>query len=106
MNKKIIEKDFINELSKNLSKERVDRAKREAKNEIFKIKLSELRKNQGIKQNKIINFTQSSISKIESRKDMKLSTLIDYLDKIGMGVEIKVYKKNLKKDEKILLIKS
>jgi hypothetical protein len=102
----IKKKDFINELSETLDKKRVERAKKDAKKEIFKIKLSELRQKQGIKQDKIKKFSQSSISKIESRKDMKLSTLIDYLDNIGMGIEIKTYKKNSKKQDKILLLKS
>jgi len=103
MNRK---KDFIDELSNSLNKRRVEKAKQDAKKEIFKIKLSDLRQKQGIKQDKIKNFSQSSISKIESRKDMKLSTLIDYLDNIGMGIEIKAYNKNPKENKKILLLKS
>ena len=51
------------------------------------------------------NFTQSSVSKIEKRKDIKISTLIDYLDSLGMGLEIITYPKMAvsKKQEKILL---
>ena len=51
------------------------------------------------------NFTQSSISKIEKRKDMKISTLIDYLDSLGMGLEIITYPKVSvsNKQEKVLL---
>lgn len=45
----------------------------------------------GIRQEDIKGFTQSSISKLESRKDIKVSALIEYLDNIGMGVEIKAY---------------
>lgn len=39
------------------------------------------------------SFSQSSISKIEGRKDIKISTLIDYLDNLGMGLEIRAYSK-------------
>lgn len=39
------------------------------------------------------NFTQSSVSKIEKRKDIKISTLIDYLDSLGMGLQITTYPK-------------
>ena len=58
-----------------------------------------------VKQSDMTNFTQSSVSKIEKRKDIKISTLIDYLDSLGMGVEIIAYTKAaaLKKQEKVLL---
>jgi len=97
--------DYLNELAAMLPKERVARAKKEADREIFKIQLSELRKKFNIRQQDIKLFSQSGISKIESRKDMKLSTLIQYLDKIGLGMEIKVFPKNIKstKDGIVLL---
>ncbi|MCP5106736.1 MAG: XRE family transcriptional regulator [bacterium] len=87
-------KDFTDELAAMLPKERIQRAKRDAEKEIFQIRLSELRKRMGIRQEEVKGFTQSSISKLESRKDIKISTLIEYLDNIGMGVEIKAYPKN------------
>jgi hypothetical protein len=99
-------KDFTEELAAMLPKERVERAKRDAEKEIFQIRLSELRKKVGLREEDIKNFSQSSISKLESRKDIKVSTLIEYLDKIGMGVEIKAYPKNKKResrDEVVLL---
>jgi hypothetical protein len=100
-------RDFLDELAAMLPNERVNRAKKEAKEEIFKIQLSQLRKKLGIKQENIKIFSQSGISKIENRKDMKLSTLIQYLDNIGLGMEIKVYSKNSKKNkEEILLLKA
>jgi len=39
-------------------------------------------------------FSQAGVSKLEKRKDMKISTLIEYLEGIGMGMEIRVYPKN------------
>jgi len=63
------------------------------------IELRELRKHFGINQQKFKNFTQSGISKLESRNDMKLSALIDYMDDIGFGMEIKIYPKKNKKKE-------
>lgn len=105
MNKK---KDFISEMEAMLPKEMVESAIREAEQEIFKIKLSQLRKEMGVKQEQIETFSQSGISKIEKRKDMKISTLISYLDSIGMHIEIKVYpKKNTKnKFKEIILLKT
>lgn len=99
-------KDFIDELESMLPPEKVQRAKKEAEKEIFRIRLSELRKQMGVKQEDIRSFTQSGISKLESRKDMKISTLVAYLDSIGMGLEIKAYpKKKKKKIEEVVLLK-
>ena len=100
--------DFINELSTMLPSERVKRAKEDANKEIFLIHLSELRNKMGIRQEDVKSFTQSSISKLESRKDLKISTLLDYLNNIGMGIEIKVFPKKKTKNMKdeILLLKS
>lgn len=69
------------------------------------IRLAQLREEQNVKQSEMANFTQSSVSKIEKRKDMKISTLIDYLDSLGMGLKITTYSKQgvSEKQEKILL---
>lgn len=91
-------RDFTDELAAMLPPKRAARAKRDAEKEIFQIRLSELRKQLGIRQDEIKDFSQSSVSKLESRKDIKVSTLIEYLANIGMGVEIKAYPKN-KKDK-------
>ena len=99
--------DYLNELAAMLRKARVARAKKEAEKEIFKIQLSELRKKFNIRQQDIKLFSQSGISKIETRKDMKLSTLIQYLDTIGLGMEIKVFPKKIKNTkEEIVLLKA
>ena len=69
------------------------------------IRLAKLREEQNIKQSEMSNFTQSSILKIEKRKDIKISTLIDYLDSLGMGLKIITYSKLAVSDkqEKVLL---
>jgi len=105
MKDKLKRKDFIDELESMLPPVRVQRAKKEAEKEIFRIRLSELRKQMGVKQEDILSFTQSGISKLESRKDMKISTLVEYLQNIGMGLEIKAYpkKRKYKEDEFVLL---
>lgn len=98
-------KDFFKEAKKHLSRERIKRAKAKAQAEIFAIRLAELRQKQGINQTDVEGFTQSSISKLESRYDMKLSTLLEYLDSIGMKVEILVRPKSGKRGA-IPLLKS
>jgi hypothetical protein len=100
-------KDFTTELAEMLPPERVDRAKKEAEKKIFQIRLSKLRKKMGIRQEDIKSFSQSSVSKLEARKDMKVSTLIEYIENLGLGIEIKAYQKNKgrKKDQEYLLLK-
>jgi hypothetical protein len=106
MKDKVKRKDFLDELETMLPPVRVERAKKEAEKEIFRIKLSELRKQMGVKQEDIRAFTQSGISKLESRKDMKISTLVEYLQNIGMGLEIKAYpKKSKHKADEVVLLK-
>ena len=98
-------RDAIKMMESKMSREAVEKAHNQAEREILAIRLSQLREEQNLKQTDIENFTQSSVSKIERRKDMKISTLVDYLDSIGMGVEIKAYAKNpsMNVKEKILM---
>ena len=99
-------KNGLKILAAKLPKERVERARENAATEIFKIRLAELRKNRNIRQTDIKSFTQSSLSKLEARKDMKISTLIEYLKSIGMGMEIKAYPKGTKhQDDGVILVK-
>jgi hypothetical protein len=89
--------DYIDELASTLPGKKIKKAYKEAEKEILQIRLSELREKQGIRQDDIKSFSQSSVSKLETRKDMKISTLIEYLDNIGLGFEIKAYTKDKKK---------
>lgn len=93
-------KDYLDELQAQLSPERVNRAKSKAEEEILAVKLSQLRETMGIKQKDVKMFSQSSVSKIESRKDMKISTMIEYLSSIGMRVEIRAFPKTAAKSHK------
>ncbi len=99
------ESDFVDELGAMLTPDRMERARKNAKKEIFNIRLSELRKMMKVRQEDITAFTQSGISKLEKRKDMKISTLLEYLDSIGMGIEIKAFPKiNGKKQNKEIIL--
>ena len=105
-NKKKNKIDFVEELASTLSKDRIKNAQREAEKEILQIRLAVLREKLGIRQEDIKSFSQSSVSKLESRNDMKISTLIKYLGNLGLSIEIKVYPKNKKKkNEEIVLLK-
>ena len=98
-------KDAIKMMESKMDAESVRKADVLAEQEIMTIKLAQLREESNIRQDEVKNFTQSSVSRLEKRKDIKISTLIEYLDSLGMGVEIKAYpkKKNIKVEERILL---
>jgi hypothetical protein len=93
----------ISELDAKMKPEVLARAKKMAQEESLNIRLAMLREKYGVKQSEVSNFTQTAVSKLENRKDMRISTLIDYLDSLGMGLEIIAYPKN--SDEKELLLR-
>lgn len=84
-------KNAIKAMEANMSEESVRRARIKAEQEIFAMRLYLLREEQGVKQSEMKNFNQASVSKIEKRKDIKLSTLLDYLDSLDLNLEIAVY---------------
>lgn len=98
-------KDAFEMMERYMSEEEVKKSKLKAERENFSIKLARIRELQELSQSEIANFSQSSVSRLEKRKDIKLSTLIDYIDSIGMGLEIKIYPKltNSKVKEEVLL---
>jgi predicted XRE-type DNA-binding protein len=94
----------ISELDARMSSEVLARAKKMAQKESLNIRLAMLREKYGMKQSEITSFTQTAVSKLENRKDIRISTLIDYLDSLGMGLEIKACPKNSKEKELLLRI--
>ncbi|WCL51054.1 XRE family transcriptional regulator [Leptospira sp. GIMC2001] len=104
-----VKRNPIENLEKLLSPESITRAKNKAEKMLFQINLADLRKQVGLRQEDITNFSQSGLSKLESRKDMKISTLIDYLDSLGMDLEIKAKvrrKKDGKSKKEYILLKA
>jgi len=98
-------KDAIKMMESKMSPEAVQRARIKAEQEILTIRLSKLREKTGKKQTDFTMFSQTSISCLEKRKDIKISTLLEYLDELDMGVEVRVYPKDKRKkqQEEILL---
>jgi transcriptional regulator with XRE-family HTH domain len=86
-----IVKNAIKAMEASMTEAEVKRAHLAAEGEILAIRLAELRTRRGIKQTDMAGFSQTAVSKLERRKDMKLSTLIEYLDDLGMGLEIRVF---------------
>ena len=80
------------------------KAKKMAEQESLNIRLGMLREKYGVKQSEISNFTQTAVSKLENRKNIRISTLIDYLDSLDMGLEITAHPRNSTKKELLLRI--
>jgi hypothetical protein len=93
-------KNAVKAMEKMMSVDRVRRARLAADREILALQLAKLRERQGVKQSDMKAFSQTAISKLERRKDMKLSTLIEYVQGIGMGLEIRVYRKGARRSGK------
>lgn len=87
-------KDAVKLMESMMTEESVRNSYIQVGKEILTISLSNLRKEMNVKQSEMTNFSQTSISKLEKRKDIKITTLIDYLDNLGMGLEIITYPKN------------
>jgi hypothetical protein len=92
----------ISELEAGMNPEVLAKAKKMAREESLNIKLAMLREKYGVKQSEVTNFTQTAVSKLENRKDIRISTLIDYLDSLGMGLEIIAYPKDSNEKEILL----
>jgi len=93
----------LSELDAKTSPEVLVKARKLYEQESLNIKLKELRGKYGIKQSDLSDFSQTAISKLERRKDLKISTLIDYLESLGFGLEIAAFPKGEKNIKEVLL---
>ncbi len=85
--------DFFAAAGKVMSPSSVKRAEAKAKKGLLKLRLSELRHQVKLKQTEVPGFSQASISRIEGRQDVKLSTLVDYVHALGMDLEIRAIRR-------------
>jgi hypothetical protein len=100
-------KEFFREAQKSMLPGSVERAEKKADQILLNVRLSELRKEMGVKQVDITGFSQSGISKIEGREDLKVSTLVSYCQALGLGVEIRTFpKKPLPKIKSKILLRA
>ncbi|MDR0320302.1 MAG: helix-turn-helix domain-containing protein [Treponema sp.] len=103
--KKVLKKTHpIRELDAKMNPAVLAKAQKMAEQESLNIRLGMLREKYGLRQNELVNFTQTAVSKLENRKDIRISTLIDYLESLGMGLEITAYPKNSSKKELLLRV--
>jgi len=94
----------ISELDARMNPAVLAKAKKMAQEESLNVRLAILREKYGVKQSDIANFTQTAVCKLEKRKDIRISTLIDYLDSLGMGLEITARPRNSSKKELLLRV--
>jgi transcriptional regulator with XRE-family HTH domain len=94
----------ISELDAKMNPAVLAKAKKMAQEESLNIRLAILREKYGVKQSNIANFTQTAVSKLEKRKDIRISTLIGYLDSLGMGLEINACPRSSAKKELLLKV--
>ena len=87
-NKTEIEFHPLSELDARTSPEVLTKARKLCDQEILNIELKALRTKYCIKQEDVEKFSQTAVSKLERRKDKKISTLMDYLECLGFGLEI------------------
>ncbi|MDR0908686.1 MAG: XRE family transcriptional regulator [Spirochaetaceae bacterium] len=92
----------IPELDRIMGPELAKKAHERAEKEILRLKLKEFRKNHKKTQADVTAFKQSSVSKIERRNDFKLSTLVEYMQSLDMGLEITAIPKDGSRREVIL----
>ena len=93
----------ISELDAKTSPAVLAKARKLYEQESLNIKLKALRGKYGIKQEDVTQFSQTAVSKLEHRKDIKISTLIDYLESVGFGLEITATQKGNKNIREVLL---
>jgi hypothetical protein len=93
-----IVKDAMKVMESVMSDESIVRSDAIYERELFILKLVELREQFNIKQTDIKGFSQPSISRIEGRNDIKLSTLIKYLTQMDLEMEITVRPRHPRED--------
>lgn len=80
--------DFFDSAKKVMPSDKFKRATERGEEIIAFLRLAEARKKMGLRQIDVDGFSQAEVSKIENRSDIKLSTLIDYMKSIGLGIKI------------------
>jgi hypothetical protein len=93
----------ISELDAKTSPEVLAKARKLYEQESLRMRLAALRGKYGEPEAGMAADTQSAIPPLESRKDMKVSALIDYIKSLGLGLEIIALPPNAKAKREVLL---
>lgn len=101
-------RDAIAMMEATMAKDDVDDCRNKTASILAMLNLAELRETYKVKQTQLKGFSQPSVSRIERRKDMKLSTLLEYLSSMDLELEMTVRPKHPTKKvpSKVVLLKS
>lgn len=91
------DKDFFANAKKVIGKDRFNKAIQKGHGKANEIRLKMARELIGKTQGDLKGMTQPEVSKIEARKDLKISTLKKYAEALGMKLKISLVSKE---DEK------
>jgi hypothetical protein len=80
--------DFFAHAKKVMGKERFSKALKKGQEKVNELRLKMAREIIGLNQTDLKGMTQPEVSKIEKRKDLKISTLDKYAKSMGMKVKI------------------
>jgi len=81
-------KDVFELMESKMSRQAIRRSDAKARRMILALRLAEFRKALKKDQSAVKGFTQPAVSKIETRGDIKLSTLVEYCR--GLGAELRI----------------
>jgi hypothetical protein len=96
--------DFFESAQKIMGKKNFSKALKDAENMAKELRLKAARELLGKNQADLKGMTQPEVSKIESRKDLKISTLAKYAEALGMQLRITLVSKKDKKKKPILVL--
>lgn len=82
------ESDFFVHAKKSLEKKAFNRAVQKGQEKALELRLKMARELIGLNQSDLKGMGQPEVSKIEKRKDLKISTLTKYAKAMGMKVKI------------------
>lgn len=80
--------DFFSHAKKVMGEKRYSKAVKKGLDKVHELRLKMAREMIGLNQTDLKGLTQPEVSKIEKRKDLKISTLNKYAKSMGMKVKI------------------
>ena len=86
--------DFFSHAKSVIGEERFDKAVKKGRKVAHELRLKKAREIIGLNQTDLKGMTQPEVSKIEARKDIKVSTLDKYAAAMGMKVKISLVSEN------------
>lgn len=93
--------DFFTNAKKVVGKKRYNKAVKKGQERANEIRLKMARELIGKNQTDLKGMTQPEVSKIEARKDLKISTLKKYAEALGMKVKISLISEEGEKKQSI-----